>query len=101
MLKEYEKDYHTGMDILAIADLIYEYTNGYPYLVSYICKKTDEEIAGSRLFPDRRAAWTKDGILEAVKLLVKGPNPLYDDMIKHVVEYPELYEMLNHILFEG
>lgn len=101
MLSDYEKDYHTGMDIHKIAELIYEYTNGYPYLVSYICKKTDEIIAGSSRFPDRAAAWTREGILESIKLLIKGPNPLYDDMVKHVVEYSELYDMINHILFEG
>lgn len=101
MLRAYEADHHTGMDIQKIAELIYEYTGGYPYMVSYICKKVDEEITGSRKFPDRSAAWTKEGILEAVKLLVKGPNTLYDDMIKHVAEYPDLYEMLNNILFEG
>lgn len=101
MLQAYEADHHTGMDVRKIAELIYEYTSGYPYMVSYICKKVDEEITGSRKFPDRASAWTKEGILEAVKLLVKGPNTLYDDMIKHVAEYPDLYEMLNNILFEG
>ena len=101
MLQKYEEDYHTGMNISSIADQIYEYTNGYPYLVSYICKKTDEEIAESSSFPGRALAWTKEGILEAVKLLIKGPNPLYDDMIKHVAEHSDLYEMLNNILFEG
>lgn len=101
MLADYEQDHHTGMNVSQIADLIYEYTNGYPYLVSYICKKTDETIAGSTRFPDQAAAWTREGILESIKLLIKGPNTLYDDMIKHVMEYSELYDMLNHILFEG
>lgn len=101
MLKAYEDDYHTGMDVKAIANQIYDYTSGYPFLVSYICKKVDEEIVGSKAFPQRTDAWTKDGVLEAIKLLIKGPNTLYDDMIKHVMEYSDLYEMLNNILFEG
>ncbi len=101
MLKTYEEDHHTGMDLSEIAEQIFDYTNGYPFLVSYICKKVDEEIAGSKRFPSKKAAWTKEGVLEAVKLLLKGPNPLYDDMIKHVTEYPQLRDMLNNILFEG
>lgn len=101
MLSDYENDYHTGMNIQEIAEQIYEYTSGYPFLVSYICKKVDEEIAGSGAFSTRAEAWTKAGVLEAIKLLIKGPNTLYDDMIKHVIEYPDLYEMLNNILFEG
>lgn len=99
MLMDYEMDYHTEMDIREMAELIFSYTKGYPYLVSYICKTVDEVIVGSDGF--RNAAWTRDGILEAVKRLVKGPNPLYDDMVKHVREYPELQEMLCNILFYG
>ena len=34
MLSEYEADYHTGMNIKAISNLIYDYTSGYPVLVS-------------------------------------------------------------------
>ena len=101
MLRDYEQDYHTGMDIEKTADMIYAYTKGYPFLVSYICKRVDEKIAGSTDFPDRRTAWTKMGILCAIRQLVKQPNALYDDMIKHVAEYPELREMLTNILFGG
>ena len=63
----------------------------YPFLVSYICKLLDE----------RNYAWTREGFPEAVKILVKGPNTLYDDMIKQVAEYPELNMMLQNILFRG
>ncbi len=42
MLAAYEADHHTGMDIQAVAGLLYSYTSGYPYLVSWICKYMDE-----------------------------------------------------------
>ena len=92
MLEEYEADKHTGMNTQECAELIYEYTSGYPYLVSYICKLVDEEL---------QFTWNKEGLLKAVNIVVKGPNTLYDDMIKHVTEYQELYNMLNNILFKG
>ena len=101
MLEEYEQDCHTGMDCKKIAGMIYDYTNGYPFLVSYICKKIDEEISGSSQFPQLSDAWTREGVLAAIKLLVTGPNTLYDDMIKHVSEYHGLYDMLHDILFSG
>lgn len=47
MLKEYEEDYHTCMDIERLANMIYDYTAGYPYLVSRICKLIDERVAGT------------------------------------------------------
>ena len=74
MLLKYEDDYHTGMDITMISQLLYEYTSGYPYLVSRICQLLDERIAGSCSFPDKKAAWTKEGILGAVRILLKEPN---------------------------
>ena len=36
MLTDYEKDYHTGMNVQAIARLIYDYTSGYPFDFTYL-----------------------------------------------------------------
>lgn len=49
MLKVYEADHRTGMDITKIAGLIYDYTSGYPFLVSYICKLIDERRCSSAI----------------------------------------------------
>ena len=81
MLRTYEADYHTGMDREEIADLLYEYTSGYPYLVSRICKILDERIAGSDGFSDKQDAWTRTGVLEAVKILLYEKNTQYDSQI--------------------
>lgn len=91
MLEEYEEERRTGMDIPAMAELISDYTSGYPFLVSCLCKLLDE----------KELAWTREGLQEAVKIIVRGPNTLYDDMIKQVAEYPELSAMLQNILFRG
>ena len=40
----YEKEENTKMNILDISHEIYSYTNGYPFLVSKICKTIDEEL---------------------------------------------------------
>ena len=99
MLEDYENDYHTGMNIHETAELLYEYTSGYPYLVSKICQLADEKIAGSKEFPVKASAWKREGILAAVKLLLKEPNTLFDDMTKKLLDYPQLKEMLQNILF--
>ncbi|MCC8046732.1 MAG: AAA-like domain-containing protein [Clostridiales bacterium] len=101
MLREYEQDYHTGMDVDAIAEMIYDYTSGYPVLVSDICRRLDETITGTEKFPDRVAAWTHDGVTEAVKIIQQTRTPLLEDMIKQLEDYPNLKDMLNRILFEG
>lgn len=91
MLAEYEEDRETGMNVAEMSELIFDYTSGYPFLVSYLCKLLDE----------KGYSWTREGLQEAVKIVVKGPNTLYDDMIKQVTEYQELSIMLQNILFRG
>ena len=88
MLEEYEQDYHTGMNIAAMAELLYEYTSGYPYLVSWLCKCIDEEIAGRTEFPERKNAWTKAGFLEAEKILLSEKNTLFESLVNKLTDYP-------------
>lgn len=101
MLMEYEADYHTGMDIMEISNLIYVYTAGYPYLVSDMCKYMDEEIAGSADFPDKSSVWTKEGFYEAERMMVKEDNTLYQSMIRKLKLYPKLQTVLYELLFTG
>ena len=101
MLAEYENDYQTGMDIGEMAELIYDYTSGYPYLVSRICKLMDERVAGTASFPDKASAWTRAGLQEAVKLLLGEPNTLFESLIGKLEDYPELNGMLRDLLFQG
>ncbi|MDE7478758.1 MAG: ATP-binding protein [Lachnospiraceae bacterium] len=92
MLAEYETDYQTGMDVAAVAYEIYQYTSGYPYLVSAICKYLDEEITD---------LWTKEGIEEAVQMLLTKSIPLFGSMMRHISEYPDMKNMLYAMLFLG
>ena len=97
MLKDYDADHKTGMKEMAVAQEIYDYTGGYPYLVSRICQLLDQQY-----FKDgRKDAWTHAGILDAVRDLVKEPNSLFQDMSKKVKDYPELRRLLYDILFCG
>lgn len=91
MLAEYEKDHTTGMDVRDMAQCIYNYTNGYPYLVSRICQLVD----------GNNATWTREGVGLAVKRMLAGTNPLFDDIRKKLEDYPELKSMLHAILFQG
>lgn len=101
MLLEYEKDHHTGMDIPVISDLLYEYTSGYPYLVSRMCQLMDERLPGTEGFPDLCAVWKRQGIVAAELLSRREPNTLFDDMLKKLADYPQLKQMLQGILFRG
>ena len=101
MLTEYEYDYHTGMDIQAVSEEIYAYTSGYPVLVSFICKRIDEKIMDSDDFEDVKKAWSHEGIEKAVKEILMNSAPLFESMIRHLNEYPEMKKMFQAILFQG
>jgi len=101
MLKEYEADHHTGMDTNLMAELIYDYTSGYPFLVSRYCQLIDERVAGTEKYPTKSSAWTKAGFLEADKILLSEKNTLFESLTGKLSDYPELKHMLSQILFEG
>lgn len=100
MLNEYEADYRTGMDVRAVADEIYQYTSGYPCLISSICKMIDEKLK-DKPFSDGRDVWSKKGITEAVKIILNSKTPLFDSMTKQLDTYKDLRDMIQDILYRG
>jgi len=101
MLQDYEEDYHTGMDIPTIAGLLYDYTAGYPFLVSKLCKLMDEDVSVKEAYGSKKAAWTKGGFLDAVRMLLTEKNTLFDSLIGKLHDYPGLDAMLRTLLFTG
>ena len=101
MLDEYEADHQTGMNIVAIAEEIYQYTSGYPYLVSAICKIMDEKLPRNEIFAEPQSIWTREGIAEAVKQMLKTNVPLFDSMIKQLDTYKDLRNMIEEIIYQG
>ena len=100
MLQDYENDSNAGMDIKTVADEIYQYTSGYPFLVSAICKRLDERFA--RYGTDKTVKiWAKSGVAETVKRLLDEQIPLFGSIVRQLREYPDMKNMLQAILFQG
>lgn len=91
MLEEYKQDHQLDFDCQQIGQMIFDYTSGYPFLVSRICQIVDEEAY----------SWDKEGVLKATHDLLIERNTLFDDMIKKLDQYQELKDLLKSILFEG
>lgn len=91
MLQEYESDYHTGMNISDVAERIYYYTSGYPFLVSYVCK----------IIHDDHLSWDTEGVDEAKKKITKTGNTLFDDVIKNITNNAKFDDLLRRILYVG
>ncbi len=101
MLSEYEADNHTGMDVDSVAKYIFDYTSGYPYLVSAVCKLLDEEITETERFTETDCVWTREGVEKAVSILLKEQTPLFDSMAKQLDTYKGLHHMIEGILYRG
>lgn len=101
MLQEYMKDHLFYIDINKMANLLYDYTQGYPYLVSKLCKLMDEEVCKRPAFESKEQAWGKEGFLEAIKIILAEKNTLFESLSQKLVSYPELDGMLHSLLFTG
>ena len=92
MLREYEGDHHTGMDVDSIARTIVDYTSGYPFLVSRICQLLDQDVT---------LRWNQEGISEIVRRILMEKNTLFDSLMGKVHDNDRLREVLWRILFAG
>ncbi len=101
MLIQYEEDYHTGMPIKEMAKMLYDYTSGYPFLVSRLCKLMDEVVFEKDGFDTKKKVWTKEGLLEAVKLILMEKNTLFESLFGKLIDYPELNNIIKELLFTG
>ncbi|MCD8133017.1 MAG: AAA-like domain-containing protein [Clostridiales bacterium] len=101
MLRQYESDWNTGMDVEEISHYLYDYTSGYPYLVSRLCQIMAEGVKEDEPESERLRHWSREALQIAVREILKKPNTLFDDMSKKLADYPKLKEMIYSILFQG
>ncbi|MDR1444907.1 MAG: AAA-like domain-containing protein [Treponema sp.] len=93
MLREYQKDRRTGMDIAAVSQEVYDYSSGYPYLVSRLCQLIEERF---------NRDWTAEGVQKAAKYLItQENNTLFDDIFKNLEAFPDLYQLIYDFLISG
>lgn len=70
------------------------------YLVIWL----DFQSLGSASYQNehtKKSAWTREGFLEAVRILLTETNTLFDSLIGKPADYPELEQMLKELLFFG
>ena len=92
MLLSYEDDHRTGMDVPSISSELYNYTSGYPFLVSRVCQIIDDKLD---------ADWTIEGVQSAVQILIHETNTLFDDLAKNLENNSNLYDLIYDVLIVG
>jgi len=88
MLAEYKADHHLDFDEHFIGQMIYDYTSGYPFLVSRICQIIDEG----------GLTWDREGVLKAIDRLLIQSNALFWEILDIVDDYPQLKQKLGDML---
>ena len=96
MLDEYAADKGVEMDTQEIADRLFYYTSGYPFLVSSLCKIYDEEI----LLTKTNLQWTAEDVDATVVKIAKESNTNFESLIKNLEENTELYALVFRQLIE-
>ena len=91
MLAKYKDDHSLAFNERLIAQMIYDYTSGYPCLVSRICQIIDLD----------RLPWNREGVLAAVNKVLGEGNTLFDDFVKKFDDHPDLVKTLKGMLFGG
>ena len=91
MLREYEHDYQTGMDVVAVSKELSAYTSGYPFMVSRLCQ----------LMHDEEKDWDIYGVRAAVTALLREDNQLFKDMAKNLENHQALSDLMYDVLILG
>ncbi len=94
MLAEYSADKNVKMDVQKIADALFYYTSGYPFLVSKLCKMLDEDYL-------KHDEWTGNDIETAARQLAKESNANFDTLTKNLENNPELYNLVYSIAIDN
>jgi len=97
MLDVYSADKQIEMDKNAIAEKLWYYTSGYPFLVSSLCKIIDEKILPAR----ENQNWTVEDVDEAFKIILEQQNTNFEHLIKSLENNPQLYETIFDILINS
>ena len=97
MLVDYVAEKGVKMDTAAMAEDLFYYTSGYPFLVSKLCKTLDEEILPTK----DTLEWTELDLEWAVKKLVADNNANFDTLIKNLENNPDLYSLVYDLVIEG
>ena len=99
MLEDFAQERHVSMDFQAVADALFYYTSGYPFLVSALCKIFDETVLPTKT----ERNWTVFDVETVADKLIESErsNTNFDSLIKNLENNPELYDLIYRMVIEN
>ncbi len=106
MLKQYTTETSVKMDIKHIAERLFFYTSGYPYLVCKLCKIMDEKILPTKMADSGSSKedqiWTETDLTDAVQILLREPENInFTNLVVNLEHNPDLYDLATQIIFDN
>jgi hypothetical protein len=97
MLNDYVSQRQVDMDIPLMAEKLFYFTSGYPFLVSLLCKILDEKIMPAK----GKKEWLQADLEKAVQIALKKDNTNFESLIKNLENNPDLYEFIFKLIMNG
>ena len=97
MLEDYMEESGVKMNPKKIAERIFYYTSGYPFLVSKLCKIIDEDFLPIK----KSKKWTIEDVDTAARQLTTESNTNFDSLIKNLENNQGLYDTVYKVAVEG
>jgi AAA-like domain/PD-(D/E)XK nuclease superfamily len=97
MLEEYAADRGVRLDTAEIAEGLFYYTSGQPFLVSKLCKIFDEK----QLPEKAEKTWTTEDIETAVNQLIGESNTNFDELTKNIDNNDDLYQLTYRVVIDA
>ncbi|MFM9948817.1 MAG: AAA-like domain-containing protein [Saprospiraceae bacterium] len=99
MLEDYAQERGVTLDAPALAERLYYFTSGYPFLVSALCKIVDED-----LLPEKsKKEWNVADVETAARRLIHSErsNTNFDSLIKNLENNDDLYQLVYRMVIDN
>jgi Predicted AAA-ATPase len=97
MLDDYVAERGVKMDTAAMAEDLFYYTSGYPFLVSKLCKMMDEDVLPTKDVQE----WTQSDLEWTVRKLTLETNTNFESLVKNLENNDILYQLVHKMLIEA
>jgi Predicted AAA-ATPase/PD-(D/E)XK nuclease superfamily len=98
MLEDYCQEQQVTMDTEGVAEALFYYTSGYPFLVSAMCKLIDEQILPTKT----ERIWTLFDVETAADKMIRSDRSTtnFDTLIKNLENDPDLYQVVYRLAID-
>jgi energy-coupling factor transporter ATP-binding protein EcfA2 len=97
MLADYKSEAKVQLNEKVLAEKIYYWTSGYPFLVSALCKIMDEELLPKKSIKKLDL----NDLNDAIQVLLSKKTTNFESLIKNIDNNPKIFNQVEKIILNG